>query len=78
MKRFVHTIDQISEWSGKIFSYFLLVTMLVIGFEVIMRMFNKPQIWVFDITLYTAGIVYVIGGGLHALEESTCQDGRAL
>lgn len=69
MKRFLHTIDQISEWSGKIFSYLLLVTMLIIGFEVIMRMFDKPQIWVFDITLYTAGIVYVVGGAYTHLKN---------
>ncbi len=69
MKRFLHTIDQVSEWSGKIFSFFLLVTMVIIGFEVIMRMFNKPQIWVFDVTLYTAGIVYVVGGAYTHLKN---------
>jgi len=69
MKRFVHTIDQISEWSGKIFSYFLLITMLIIGFEVVMRIFDKPQIWVFDVTLYTAGVVYVVGGAYTHLKD---------
>lgn len=69
MKRFLHTIDQISEWSGKIFSYFLLVTMLIIGFEIFMRIFHSPQIWVFDVTLYTAGVVYVVGGAYTLLKD---------
>ena len=57
MKRFLHTIDQISEWSGKTFSWLLIATMLIIGFEIFMRIFNNPQIWVFDFTLFTAGVV---------------------
>jgi len=69
MKRFLHTIDLISEWSGKIFAYFLLVTMLIIGFEVVMRLFGNPQIWTFDITLYTAGTVYVVGGAYTLLKN---------
>ena len=69
MKRFIHTIDQISEWSGKIFAFSLLITMLIIGFEVIMRIFDSPQIWVFDITLYTAGIAYVVGGAYTHLKN---------
>lgn len=69
MKRFLHTIDQISEWSGKIFAYLLLVTMLVIGFNVLMRVFDNPQIWAFDITLFAAGVVYVVGGAYTHLKN---------
>ncbi len=69
MKRFLHVIDGISDWSGKIVSFFLLITMLIIGFEVIMRMFDKPQIWVFDVTLYTAGVAYVVGGAYAHLKN---------
>lgn len=69
MKRFLHTIDQISLWSGKIFSFLLLVTMLIIGFNIFMRIFGNPQIWVFDITLFTAGTVYVIGGAYTHLKD---------
>lgn len=69
MKRFVHTIDQISEWSGKIFSFFLISVMLIIGFNIFMRIFGAPQIWVFDITLFQAGAVYVVGGAYTHLKN---------
>jgi TRAP-type mannitol/chloroaromatic compound transport system permease small subunit len=69
MKRFLHTIDQISEWSGKIFSFLLLSVMLLIGFNIIMRIFGNPQIWVFDVTLFQAGAVYVVGGAYTHLKD---------
>jgi TRAP-type mannitol/chloroaromatic compound transport system permease small subunit len=69
MKRSLQTIDQISEWSGRIFSYLLLVTMLIIGFEVLMRIFGNPQIWAFDTSLFTAGVVYVVGGAYTHLKD---------
>ena len=69
MRRFVHIIDQISEWSGKAFSWFILVTMLIIGFEIFMRILGHSQIWVYDITLYTAGVVYVVGGAYTLLKD---------
>ncbi len=68
MKGLLHNIDQISEWSGKIFSYLILATALVIGFNVLMRVVWRPQIWAFDITLYLAGVVYVIGGAYTLLK----------
>lgn len=69
MKRFLHTIDRISEWSGKTFSWLLLVTAVIIGVEIFMRLFGKPQIWVFDVTLFTAGSVYVLGGAYTLLRN---------
>lgn len=69
MKRFLDIIDQISNWSGKIFSFLLLATMLIIGFEIIMRLFDRPQIWAYDISLFTAGVVYVVGGAYTLLKE---------
>ena len=69
MKRFLRTIDLISEWSGKVFAYLLLITMLIIGFNIVMRLFDNPQIWVFDVTLMTAGAVYVVGGAYTHLKN---------
>jgi len=69
MKRILHTIDKISEWSGKIFGWLLLVTMVIISFEIFMRLFGSSQVWVFDITLFTAGIVYVMGGAFALLHK---------
>jgi len=69
MNRFLHTIDWISLWSGRVFSYLLLATMLVIGFEVFMRLFDKPQLWAFDVTLFCAGTTYVVGGAYTLLHN---------
>ncbi len=69
MKRFLHIIDQISEWSGKTFSWLLIATMLIIGFEIFMRIFDNPQIWAFDVTLFLAGAVYVVGGAYTHLKN---------
>ena len=69
MKRVLTIIDRISEWSGKIFSWLIFVTMAVIGFEIFMRLFEKSQIWVFDISLFTAGVAYVIGGAYTLLRD---------
>ena len=62
MRRVLNTIDRISEWSGKIVAWLIFATMAIIGFEIFMRLFGKPQIWVFDISLFTAGVAYVMGG----------------
>ena len=69
MKRFLHTIDRISEWSGKLFAWFLLVVMIIIGFEIVMRIFGNSQVWVFDVTLFLAGSVYVVGGAYTLLRN---------
>jgi TRAP-type mannitol/chloroaromatic compound transport system permease small subunit len=69
MKRFLHTIDLISDWSGKVFSWFLVLVMLIIGFEIFMRLFEKSQVWVFDVTLFLAGTVYVVGGAYTLLKN---------
>lgn len=55
--------------SGKLFSWLLLATMLIIGFEIFMRLFEKSQIWVFDVTLMLAGSVYVVGGAYTLLKN---------
>jgi TRAP-type mannitol/chloroaromatic compound transport system permease small subunit len=69
MRPFLRTIDRISEWSGKTFSWLLLAVMLIIGFEIFMRIFDNPQIWVFDVTLFLAGAVYVVGGAYTLLKN---------
>ncbi|HUU64579.1 MAG TPA: TRAP transporter small permease subunit [Dehalococcoidales bacterium] len=69
MRRFLHTIDRISEWSGKVFSWLLLLTAGIISYEIFMRLFGRAQLWVFDITLFSAGVVYVMGGAYTLLHN---------
>lgn len=63
MKRFVRSIDRISIWSGRGFSYLFVVAMLIIVYDVIARgIFNIPNVWTFDVALFCCGTVWVIGG----------------
>ncbi len=69
MRRLLFTTDLISEWSGKIISYLLLATMLIIGYNVLMRVVWHPQVWAFDVTLFCAGTTYVVGGAYTLLKN---------
>lgn len=63
MKKFLTIADNLSQWSGKIFSATLLLTVLVIGHEVIRRyVFRAPTLWGFEVMVYLCGILYMMGG----------------
>jgi len=56
-------IDSLSEWSGKTFSFLLVVATLVVVFEVVMRyVFNAPTIWGLELTIYLCATIYVMAG----------------
>jgi TRAP-type mannitol/chloroaromatic compound transport system permease small subunit len=63
----MHIIDKISEWSGKIASYVVLIIMIVLIYEVILRtFFGKPTLWGYE----TAGMLFgaycmVVGAYTH-------------
>jgi len=72
MKTVLKTIDRISDWTGKISSFLILVITGVILFEIIARfIFGKPTIWAFEISLSLYGIyvallgAYVLVTGAH-------------
>ncbi|MBN1106855.1 MAG: TRAP transporter small permease subunit [Deltaproteobacteria bacterium] len=55
-------IDRLSEWSGKMVSWLVLVFTLVLGYEVIMRYaFNAPTKWTFDISYMLGGSYFLLG-----------------
>ena len=63
MKKALAVIDSISEWSGKIFMWFLLTLMLILCFEVFMRyVLNNPTIY--SMELSTQMGVAIGAGGL--------------
>jgi TRAP-type mannitol/chloroaromatic compound transport system permease small subunit len=64
LKSFVKALDAISEWSGRIFGWIMLVIMGLSVFEVITRrFFGKPTIWNFDLTGYffAASVLFLMG-----------------
>lgn len=63
MRRFVRSIDGVSIWSGKVFSYLFLAAMLIIVYDVISRgIFGLTNVWAFDAGIYCCGIAWVVGG----------------
>ena len=63
--KFLNVVDQISDWSGRIFSIAFLIAAFVVVYAVIMRyIFNQPTVWGLELTIYLCGATYVMGGGL--------------
>lgn len=63
MKKYLTFIDNLSQWTGKGFSATLLLTVLVIGHEVIRRyVFRAPTIWGFEVMVYLCAILYMMVG----------------
>lgn len=63
MRRFVRSIDGVSIWSGRAFSYLFLVAMFIIVYDVVARgILNIPNVWAFDAALFCCGTVWIVGG----------------
>jgi TRAP-type mannitol/chloroaromatic compound transport system permease small subunit len=72
MKSVLKVIDSISDWTGKISSFLIIIITGVILFEIIARyIFNRPTTWAFEISLSLYGIyvallgAYVLVTGSH-------------
>lgn len=69
MKKFLKTIDQISEQSGKAVSFLILFLVVVILFEILARyLFNRPTIWAHETAQMIYG-AYVILLGAYVLQR---------
>ena len=63
MKTVLKVIDRISDWTGKISSFLIIVITGVILFEIIARyIFAKPTTWAFEISLALYGIYVALLG----------------
>ena len=59
----VHTIDNISEKSGKLISFLLPATGALLLYEVTLRyFFNNPTMWVHETTQLMFGVFMIVGG----------------
>lgn len=64
VERFCHYIDVTNEWVGKIVAFFIVPLTFIVMTEVIARyIFNRPQIWTWDISLMLFGTLVIVGGG---------------
>jgi TRAP-type mannitol/chloroaromatic compound transport system permease small subunit len=67
LKRILSFIDSISEWVGKTFSYLVLVLAVIVGYEIVMRYgFNRPTIWVNELSGMLFGTFIILGGAFTA------------
>jgi TRAP-type mannitol/chloroaromatic compound transport system permease small subunit len=69
MKRFLKTIDRISDQSGKAVSFLVLFLVFVILYEIFVRyLFNSPTIWAHEVAQMVYG-AYVILLGAYVLQR---------
>ena len=62
MERFFKYIDKVSEWTGKIASFMVMILALAIGYDIFMRyFFNKPSFWAYDMTILIYGSYTMLG-----------------
>ncbi len=56
IKTFLNIVDQISEWTGRIFMWLVIPLTILVVFEVISRrFFNTPHIWATEVTDFIYG-----------------------
>ena len=56
-----------NEWIGKAFSYLVLILAVIVGYEIVMRYgFNRPTIWVNELSAMLFGTFMIIGGAFTA------------
>ncbi len=70
MKRFVRILDSISEWSGSIVCWLVLIFTLTLGWEIVMRyVFNAPTKWAFDMSYMLGGTYFWLGAAYTSLKK---------
>ena len=73
MQRVLFSIDRLSAWSGKAISWLVLLSTILISFDVLMRYLSKPlgdpihAIWFtynysYDMSYYLYAILFMLGG----------------
>src|SRR5688572_30325910 len=67
---FLHTIDEISTWVGKLAAWLIVVLMTVVCVEVFKRyILNAPTAWIFDATNMLYGTLFMLCGA-YALAQN--------
>ena len=70
MKRMFKVIEAISEWTGRIPSFFIYIGTAVLVYEVVARyVFNAPTIWAHGLSQRIFAVYFVIGGAYVLLHK---------
>ena len=68
--KLLHIIDSISEWSGKMVSWLVLILTAILGYEILMRYaFNAPTKWSFDLSYMIGGSYFILGEAYTLLKK---------
>jgi len=63
VQKFLYRIDKISDWTGKVFSWLIMVLTLVVCVEVFKRyILNAPTAWIFDLDNIIYGTLFMMCG----------------
>jgi len=63
VQSFLHTIDELSTWVGKIFAWLIVVLMTIVCVEVFKRyILNAPTAWIFDLENMLYGTLFMMCG----------------
>lgn len=63
VQQFLYRIDRVSEWSGKISAWLIVVLMTVVCVEVFKRyVLNAPTAWIFDANSMIYGTLFMMAG----------------
>ncbi len=64
-------VDRLSEWTGKVTSYLVLLLTGAISYEVICRyVFNAPTLWAQEVSTYLYGSFFMLGGAYVMLKDN--------
>jgi len=61
--RFIHAVDELSYWSGKVFAWLIVALTFVVSIEVFKRyILNAPTAWIFDFNSMLYGTLFMMCG----------------
>ncbi len=61
MKKFLHTIDTISEWTARTGRWFIVSLVVLVTLEVTLRyVFNRPTLWGYELHVMLAAASYIL------------------
>jgi TRAP-type mannitol/chloroaromatic compound transport system permease small subunit len=61
--RFIHAVDELSYWSGKLFAWLIVALTFVVSIEVFKRyILNAPTAWIFDLNSMLYGTLFMMCG----------------
>ena len=63
-------IDKISEWTGKLFGWCVVILMLIIVYDIMLRAFGGATKWVYETSWMLCGSMFLMGGAYVLLQKS--------